>query len=191
LAKVECEDGTLFVAHCSPNGTENVIVLPFSHSDISTKCKVDCPSGETSFLLNGSLYFIPLHRQTAPQLRTSINGISNPDDIRPWYNPFGDFRFMWFANNWIWMLAIILASIAALYIFIILNPILRTYRLILRLAVFSLLLPFASSNEFDSPPISDGFVAFAMGVLILLAFCLFQQYRHRIRQIALANRLPF
>jgi hypothetical protein len=90
------------------------------------------------------------------------------------------------------MLAIILASIAALYIFIILNPILRTYRLILRLAISTyFLLPFASASDPDlSPPIADGPLAFAVASILLLVFCLFLQYTHRIRQIALANRLP-
>jgi hypothetical protein len=199
LAKVECSDGTLFVAHCSPNGTENTVVLPFSNSDISTKCLVDCPSGETSFNLNGTLYFVPLRRQTGHQARTSDNGIPDPDGSRPWYNPFGDFRLLWFANNWPWLMAVFLASAFALYIFILLNPILRTYRLILRLAVTALLFPhFGSALNPDSsaqnpefPPPTSGFLLIAYGTFLLLFCCLFVQYRHKIRPISQANRLPF
>nr|CAD2196659.1 unnamed protein product [Meloidogyne enterolobii] len=63
LATVKCEDGTLFVAHCSTNGTLGKELIPIDYADVNTICTVDCPAGETNFILNGSLYYIPLRRQ--------------------------------------------------------------------------------------------------------------------------------
>uniref|UniRef100_A0A915P9H9 Uncharacterized protein n=1 Tax=Meloidogyne floridensis TaxID=298350 RepID=A0A915P9H9_9BILA len=67
LATVKCEDGTLFAALCSTNGTFGKELISFDYADVNTICTVDCPAGETNFILNGSLYYIPLRRQWGHQ----------------------------------------------------------------------------------------------------------------------------
>nr|CAD2168843.1 unnamed protein product [Meloidogyne enterolobii] len=63
LANIECADGTVFSARCSPNGTFGRENLPFDHFQIKTKCRVDCPAGETQFELTGALYYVPIKKR--------------------------------------------------------------------------------------------------------------------------------
>ena len=63
LAKVECEDGTLFTAICSTNSSEQRETLNFEGFEIKTRCSVDYPAGVTEFVLEGQLYYVPVkHR---------------------------------------------------------------------------------------------------------------------------------
>uniref|UniRef100_A0A915LCH2 Phlebovirus glycoprotein G2 fusion domain-containing protein n=1 Tax=Meloidogyne javanica TaxID=6303 RepID=A0A915LCH2_MELJA len=168
LATVKCEDGTLFVAHCSTNGTLGKELIPIDYADVDTICTVDCPAGETNFILNGSLYYIPLRRQWGHQQHRSKQLIVDPETFSFW----PDFGFdLWVIGKllqggpiFLGIITSIGLALLAVYLFMRLSPIFRIYRQMARTITILVMLSqvqsanittFDKSERISSAPISS------------------------------------
>ncbi|CAK5116449.1 unnamed protein product [Meloidogyne enterolobii] len=136
LATVKCEDGTLFVAHCSTNGTIGKETIPYGYSDVNTLCTVDCPAGLTKFVLNGTLYYIPLRKQWGHQMYRSEQIINEPETLSFWPSLGFD---IWVLSKllqggpiFLGIISSIGLALIAVYLFMRLSPIFRVYRQIAR-----------------------------------------------------------
>nr|CAD2133848.1 unnamed protein product [Meloidogyne enterolobii] len=143
LANIECADGTVFSARCSPNGTIGKENLPFDHFQIRTNCRVDCPAGETNFELIGDLYYVPIKRRFQHGHRDSET-LDLPSGN--WWDTGFDPRVLAtlltsFSSITSLLLALII-GIGLLYLFVRLNPVFRAWkaaaRLVLLITLFSL-----------------------------------------------------
>ena len=78
LAKIECEDGTIFAERCDLDGRIHTSIIAFNSTDVDTSCTVQCPGGGTTFRMKGKLLY--LSRQLRGRyLRTRSRDVKTND----------------------------------------------------------------------------------------------------------------
>ncbi|KAI1712841.1 pao retrotransposon peptidase domain-containing protein [Ditylenchus destructor] len=159
LANIKCEQGQWFTALCSQNEEEQTTLLSFTKAVINESCKVECPGGSSSFLLSGTLSYVP-HRLSQP-----FNSIQGKDDPEA---PSGGTCFLGFCieldiwsylmllinwQNCLWLILCVFVALIALWIYLKLNPAFRIWKMVARTYLTGLLLtstlatPFANQQN--------------------------------------------
>lgn len=116
-----------------------------------------CPAGETQFLLNGTLRYIPPQRRFGHRQRNSELLVTDPESYGLWFG-FGldmlsPLRFLGPGPIILLGITVVTIGLFLLFLFVKYSPIFATYRLILRIFVGCVLIrpAISSSIEFVSP----------------------------------------
>jgi hypothetical protein len=80
-ASISCEDGTDWIAHCSPAGNKSSIILNWDMPVVDTSCMADCGGEKTNFRLNGTLFFLSRKAKTFPPIKEE-DGIAEEFEIK-------------------------------------------------------------------------------------------------------------
>lgn len=145
LAEVRCQDGTNFVTVCPQNGTLSQATLKWKQAQIDTICEVLCPGGKTNFPLIGTLMYISRPKRT---LTVSGQKIEAPGQFElPSAGDFWQLLFKLGPAQIVIICLVIVLGLISIYLFVKFNPVIRSYRIIIRLIMLIFLFPKVSANE--------------------------------------------
>jgi hypothetical protein len=174
LAEIKCVDGTNWVSPCSVNGTNSQSPpLHWQHPNIQTNCVVECPGGKTEFALLGTLMYVPpkIYGTFETVKGNGVAGFQMPHLDE--FNVLLALKYIigQFPANLI-IACTIGGMLIAFYLFIKFNPVLKTYRIMLRVFVAILLfmpVPVSAADKPQLDAVSITLIAIS-GILIGLAY---------------------
>uniref|UniRef100_A0A914LTZ2 DUF5641 domain-containing protein n=1 Tax=Meloidogyne incognita TaxID=6306 RepID=A0A914LTZ2_MELIC len=198
LANIECADGTVFSARCSPNGTFGRENLPFDHFQIKTKCRVDCPAGETQFELTGALYYVPIKKRFQHGYRDSETlDLPSGNWWDTGFDPLALASILTSLSSFTSLILALILGIGLLYLFIRLNPVFRAWKAMARIVALITLISLCFATQAPGGPYRHKEHTISASLTFTVDLICFEQQKSRVstsdpesRVYGLESRVP-